>query len=250
MLTPERQSLILQLVQERKAVTVTELTKELNRSESTIRRDLISLDEIGKLKKVHGGATVLEEDFSNFEADVATKAALNTEEKLEIGRYAATLIQNNDFVYLDAGTTTEKMIDFITATKAVFVTNGITHAKKLMLKGCCTYVIGGELKLSTEALVGSEAISNLKKYNFTKCFLGTNGINMEQGFTTPDIEEGLLKQEAVHRSYMAYVLADHTKFGKVTSVTFSNLAHVCIITDYVTEDKYKQETIIKEVCRT
>lgn len=247
MLTPERHSLILQLLQERKTITVIELTKELDTSESTIRRDLITLDELGKLRKVHGGATVLEDDFSTFEADVATKSAMNVEEKTAVGKYAASLIQNEDFVYVDAGTTTEKMIEFISNTKAVFVTNGIAHAKKLIQKGCRTYVIGGELKLSTEALVGAEGISNLKKYNFTKCFIGTNGITLEQGCTTPDIEEGLIKKEAVNRSYMTYILADHTKFGKVTSVTFANLEQACIITDYVTDDKYKKATIVKEV---
>jgi DeoR family fructose operon transcriptional repressor len=250
MLTSERHSLILQLLQERKAVSVTELTKELGISESTIRRDLISLDELGKLKKVHGGATAIEDVYLTFEADVATKSTLNVEEKMKVGKYAASLINDDDFIFIDAGTTTEKLIDFIVNTKAIFVTNGIVHAKKLIQKGYRTYLIGGELKLSTEALVGAEGISNLKKYNFTKSFIGTNGISVEQGFTTPEIEEGLLKKEVVSRSYMAYVLADHTKFGKVTSVTFANLEQACILTDYAPEERYKKATIVKEVIRS
>lgn len=249
MLTQERQNLILQVLQEKKAVTVTELTKELDASESTIRRDLIALDEMGKLRKVHGGATVIEEDISSFEADVETKSSLNVVEKNEIGRYAASLIKDDDFIYIDAGTTTLKFVEYITNTKAVYVTNGFMHAKKLTQKGCRAYVIGGELKLSTEALVGAEGINNLKKYNFTKGFLGTNGISILQGVTTPEIEEGLMKREAVNRSFMTYILADHTKFGKVSSVSFAPLEKVCIITDYVTDDKYKEVAIVKEVCK-
>jgi DeoR family fructose operon transcriptional repressor len=247
MLTQERHNFILQILQEKKAVTVTELTKELDASESTIRRDLISLHEMGKLKKVHGGATVIEHDFSAYEEDVATKSTQNIDEKNAIGKYAASLIKDEDLVYIDAGTTTEKMIDYITNTKPIYVTNGIVHAKKLIQKGCRAYVIGGEIRLSTEAIVGAEGINNLKKYNFTKSFVGTNGISIEQGFTTPDIEEGLVKKEAVLRSYMTYVLADHSKFGKVNSITFASIDQACIITDYLTDDKVKEATIVKEV---
>ena len=249
MLTKERHDLILQMLKQKRAVTVTELTKELEASESTIRRDLSVLDKEKKLIKVHGGATALEDEFISFEADVATKSVLNIQEKHAVGKYAASLINKEDFVYIDAGTTTETMIDYIENNGAVFVTNGIAHARKLIQRGCKAYVIGGELKLSTEAIVGAEGVSNIKKYNFTKCFLGTNAIAVDQGFTTPDIEEALMKQEASKRSHITYVLADHTKFGRVSSVTFENLSDACVITDYVTEEKYKKSTIIKEVLK-
>lgn len=249
MLTQERHNLILQILKERKAVTVTELTKELDTSESTIRRDLVTLHDLRKLIKVHGGATQIEEDITSFEADVETKSLMNIGEKNEIGQYAASLIKDDDFIYIDAGTTTLKFVEYITNTKAVYVTNGFAHAKKLVQKGCRAYIIGGELKLSTEALVGAEGVNNLKKYNFTKGFLGANGISVNQGLTTPEIEEGLMKKEAVGRSYMTYILADHTKFGKVSSVTFADLKQVCIITDYLPDEKYKEVAIVKEVCR-
>ncbi len=247
MLTPERHNRILQILNERKAVTVAELTKELETSESTIRRDLTSLHELNKLVKVHGGATAIDADFTSYEEDVATKSTRNVEEKEAIAKYAASLINKDDFVYIDAGTTTEKMIDYIENTGAVFVTNGIAHAKKLIQKGCKAYVIGGELKLSTEAIVGAEGVNNMKKYNFTKSFIGANGIGVDQGFTTPDLEEAVIKQEAVKKSHVAYVLADHTKFGKVTSVTFSRLDQAIIITDRMADEKYKEQTIVKEV---
>lgn len=247
MLTQERQSMILQILQQRKAVTVAELTQELDTSESTIRRDLITLAEMGKLNKVHGGATTLEDGFSAFEEDVATKSVMNVDEKDEIARYAASLINDDDFIYIDAGTTTEKLIDYITNTKATFVTNGIVHAKKLIQRGCKAYVIGGELKLSTEAIVGADGISYIKKYNFSKCFIGTNGISIEHGFTTPDLEEALLKKEVISRSYISYIVADHTKFGKITSVTFADIDQACIITDRIADDKFKAATIVKEI---
>ena len=91
------------------------------------------------------------------------------------------------------------------------------------------------------------ACKSLQRYNFTKCFLGTNGVSPEAGFTTPDAEEAMLKAEAVVRSYMAYVLADHSKFGVVAPVTFAALEKNCIITDRLADESYRSFTIIKEV---
>ena len=74
------------------------------------------------------------------------------------------------------------MINFINNTKAVFVTNGIVHARKLIQKKCTTYILGGELKLATEAIVGAETVNALRKYNFTKGFFGVNGVDIERAF--------------------------------------------------------------------
>ena len=87
----------------------------------------------------------------------------------------------------------------------------------------------------------------MKKLNFTKSFMGTNGIHMDYGFTTVDIEEAALKSEAMKRSYVNFVMADHTKFDKMTAVTFAALTGGSIITDVVLNPKYKDATIIKEV---
>ncbi|HIR02587.1 MAG: DeoR/GlpR family DNA-binding transcription regulator [Acutalibacteraceae bacterium] len=247
MLTEERYAQILRILQEKKAVTVTELTACLHTSESTIRRDLNALHEQGKLNKVHGGATLLTNSFTMQEEDVQTKARLHIKEKERIARYAASIVNDHDFIYIDAGTTTEKMIDFLQKTRATFVTNGVAHAKKLIQKGFKAYIIGGQLKLSTEAVVGAEAVINLKKMNFTKAFLGANGISDDHGVTTPDVEEGLIKAEAVNRSYITYVLADSSKFGKISSVTFADLSQVCIVTDSVPDTKYHDKAVIKEV---
>ena len=247
MLTEERFSTILELLQEKKAVTVAELTQILETSESTIRRDLNTLHEMGKLKKVHGGATLCGEAYFTKEEDVPTKSRHHIQEKERISRYAASLISDEDFIYIDAGTTTEHLIDYIESTKATFVTNGIAHAKKLVQKGHKAYVLGGQFKLSTEAIIGAEGLNNLKKYHFTKCFLGTNGITLEEGFSTPDVEEAMIKMEAARRSHQVFVLADHSKFGKQSSVSFASLDQAVIITDQVVDQRYKKQTVIREV---
>lgn len=91
----------------------------------------------------------------------------------------------------------------------------------LIHKGMQTYIVGGKIKPLTEAVVGAEAIKSINCFNFTKAFMGANGIDIGSGFTTPDIEEGLIKETAINKSYMAFVLADHSKFRRVYSVTFA-----------------------------
>lgn len=170
MLTEERYTTILRILDEKKAVTVLELTNVLGASESTIRRDLTALHKRGRLYKVYGGATSIDNNYSTAENDMQTKKELYPEEKIAISRKAASLIKHNDFVYIDAGSTTLRMIDFISEKNAVFVTNGFPHAAKLAANGFTVYIIGGALKSTTEAIVGTEALNNLKIYNFTKGF--------------------------------------------------------------------------------
>ncbi len=171
MLAEERFSEILKLVNKHKTITVQELTELLDMSESTIRRDLTTLHKKGKLIKVHGGATAVNMAQYTRDESVAVRQDLNIDEKVQIGKYASSLIEKDDFVYIDAGTTTDFLIDFLTEQDAVYVTNGIMHAKKLTQKGCIVYLIGGELKEATLALVGEEAMKTLGRYHFTKRIL-------------------------------------------------------------------------------
>ena len=153
MLTQERRDLIVTLINERNVVTVAELMEEFDASAATIRRDLSALHEEKKIVKVFGGATsIAEQDVNTFEPSVSAKAVLNTEEKEAISKYAASLINDQDFVYIDSGTTTLEMIKYITNTKAKYITNGIVHAKKLVEKGLNTMIIGGRCKPTTEAI--------------------------------------------------------------------------------------------------
>ena len=102
MLTEQRYEIILGLLREKNSVTVTELKDILNASESTVRRDITALYKAGKLTRVFGGAVALEHTVNAYEPTVAQKSELNIEEKKKIAAYAASLIQPEDFVYLDA----------------------------------------------------------------------------------------------------------------------------------------------------
>ena len=233
MLPEQRYAMILKLLEEKKSITVTEVTAELGISESTARRDITALHKAGRLIKVFGGAVVLDDEntFVSLEPTVAQKLEVNSEEKRRIARYAASLIKPGDFVYLDAGTTTGYMLDYIEETTAMFVTNAVAHAQSLVAGGMRVLLIGGELKATTEAIVGSAAVLALKEYHFTKGFFGANGISKTAGFTTPDANEALVKKTAMAQCREAYVLCDHSKFETVSSVTFASLQDAVILTD-------------------
>ena len=248
MLTEERHLVILEQVKQNKSVTLTELCDLLGTSESTVRRDLTTLDGRGLLKKVHGGAVSIEDrSFDIVERDVESKSKLFTEEKIAIAQYAASLIEDGDFCFIDAGTTTERLIDFLPKKDVSFVTNGFVHAKKLALKGFKTYIPAGEIKNTTGAIVGAECVSSLQNYNFTKCFMGANGISLTAGISTPDRNEALVKSTAINRSRIAYVLADHSKFDRIASVTFAQMGSIQIITDKLYNKKFTAKSNIKEV---
>ncbi len=249
MLMEKRLIDIVAIVEQKRSVSVQELMILLNASESTIRRDLNTLDANGQIVKVHGGAMAVGSVYYTKDDEVVNRQDLNKEAKQAIARYAAELIKPNDFVYIDAGTTTELMIDFIAEKKAVFVTNATIHAKKLAQMGCTTYILGGEYKATTEAIVGEEAYVSLSKYNFTKGFWGTNGVSQPLGFSTPDLKEAMIKKKSMERCRERYVLCDNSKFSQISSVSFADFSSAKIITNIITDDAYLKCNNIVEAAK-
>ena len=248
MLAEERFAKILDLLAEKRSTTVQELCEVLNASESTIRRDLTELDRLGKLNKVHGGATLPDSQFLADELTMDAKQALAIAEKRDIARAAAMLIRPQDFIYIDAGTTTLALVQALSgsALEAHYVTNGIAHARLLVQKGCRVFVPGGMLRPNTEAIVGAAAVASLQAYNFTKAFLGANGVDLQAGFTTPDPEEAAVKATAVRHARESWFLVDSTKFARVYPAVITELQGGAILTDRCPAPQYAKVTLVKE----
>ena len=120
---------------------------------------------------------------------------------------------------MDAGTTTLEMIPFLSSISNVkVVTNSVKHAALLIDQGIETLILGGTIKISTNAVLGSGASEQLRKLRFNRCFIGMNGAHVDAGFTTPDPEEAMIKKIAIENSQKAYVLLDHSKFQQTTFV--------------------------------
>ena len=126
------------------------------------------------------------------------------------------------------------------------VTNGIAHARLLAQKSCHVCVPGGLLRPRTEAIIGAAAITALQQFNFTKAFIGANGVALNVGFTTPDPEEAAVKAVAVRRARETWYLVDDSKFGRVYPAVIGEIYSGAILTNRCPDPKYRQLTLVKE----
>ncbi|WP_055069678.1 DeoR/GlpR family DNA-binding transcription regulator [Clostridium massiliamazoniense] len=247
MLTEKRHEIILSLLNKKSFVSLKEILESTNSSESTIRRDLKSLEIENKLKRVHGGAKSLSRN--SIEASYNEKSSLNINEKKSIALFASNLIEDGDCIYLDGGTTTYSLIEFLSTKKDILVvTNGIHHINALLDNNIKCFMVGGNLKQSTRVVLGSEAIKFLNKFRFDKAFLGTNGVHPELGFTTPDIEEASIKETAIKLSKESFILCDSTKIDTISFVKFADINQCTLVsTSNEKINKFKNLTDVKVV---
>ena len=214
MLTEERKQRIIDLLNEQDIVKSQELMTLLSASESTIRRDLQELEADGLLKRIHGGAKRIVK--LDYEPDMLEKSAKNVLDKHAIARYAANLIKDGDVIYLDAGTSTYELIPYLINKEINVVTNSVYHAAALSDLNIPTMIIGGKIKLNTKAVVSAFSLKQLSLFRFDKAFMGINGVHLEHGLTTSDIEEATMKTMAIEQAEQVYILADRSKFNKVS----------------------------------
>ncbi|MGD6872057.1 DeoR/GlpR family DNA-binding transcription regulator [Sutcliffiella horikoshii] len=233
MLTPERQQLILELIQKHEVVKLQDFVEVTRASESTIRRDLSQLEEQNKLKRVHGGAARILQ--KGEEPSILEKASINLYEKKMVAKKAADLINDGDCIFLDAGTTTFQMIPYLENKQITVVTNGFAHIQSLMEKGLTTYIVGGFMKNKTGAIIGSKASQSLLEYNFDKAFIGANGVHLKTGYTTPDPEEASIKNLAIKLANETFILADSSKINEVAFAKIAPLQSGTLITNQCEE---------------
>ncbi|CAM3648450.1 DeoR/GlpR family DNA-binding transcription regulator [Cytobacillus oceanisediminis] len=248
MLTPERHKLILQLIKEKGVVKIQDLVDLTETSESTIRRDLTQLEEGKYLKRIHGGAARLQGKLQ--EPSMTEKSSKNLQQKRQIAKYAAGLVEEGDSIYLDAGSTVTEIIPFLPSKEIVVVTNGLMHINALLERNIKTFIIGGFAKEQTKAIIGRGAMASLEHYRFDKCFMGVNGIHPQFGYTTPDQDEAMIKQMAISLSREAFILADDTKFSEIAFAKIADLHTATIITNGLDEEHqepYASKTTIKVV---
>ena len=246
MLKSKRKQLILEKVMKDKFVSLEYLVKALDTSESTVRRDLDELESERKLRRVHGGAEslhFLQEEESNQE-----KSIKNIQEKTKIAQKAASLIQEYDVIFIDAGTTNELLVNELHDPSVTVVTNSIHHATKLVERNIPTVIIGGVVKRSTDASIGGVALNQIGQLNFDKAFIGMNGID-NGFFTTPDMEEGAVKRAILENAKRTYVLADASKLGQTSFAKVAPISRARLITNQTESEviqKIKEKTEVIE----
>jgi DeoR/GlpR family transcriptional regulator of sugar metabolism len=246
LLAEQRRALILDEVRRRGGVRVNELTKRLNVSDMTVRRDLDALAHRGAVEKVHGGAVAVAA-ASAHEPGFEAKASLEQPAKEEIALAAAALVRPGSAIALSGGTTTfalaQRLLDvpdLTVVTNSVRVAD-VFHAgrwrtdasgRTTVREGAAAVVLTGGVRTPSDALVGPVADRAIATLHYDLLFLGVHGLSAQAGLSTPNLAEAETNRRLVGSARRVVVIADHTKWGTVGLSSFARLEEVStLVTD-------------------
>ncbi|MCZ8518359.1 MULTISPECIES: DeoR/GlpR family DNA-binding transcription regulator [Paenibacillus] len=242
----ERLLAILQHMQHHHRISVEDICELFQVSRDTARRDIVKLEEQGQILRTRGGALLptLNKDVPRFDDRLHSEK----EVKEEIGRTAASLIQNGDYLFMDSSTTVLQAADRITSSDHVIVTNSIDIAGALSQRqGMTVHLLGGVVHPRHRFIYGPRTLEMLRDYQVDKLLIGTSGIT-ESGLTNPYEEEGYVMKEMMRRADQIIVLADHTKFGQRQFYRIAGLEAIDIlITDREPEASMKQALLEHDI---
>lgn len=228
----ERRQWIFDRVKDAGRVEVNALAAELGVTRETIRRDLSVLEEGGLVRRAHGGAVPVER--LRFEQELSSRDQLYLEEKRAIAHRALEFLPYGGSVILDAGTTTANLARQLPRNSDLtVVTNSIAISMELAMRADCqVFNIGGRVRSKTLAAVDTWAMTALSELSVDVAFVGTNGVTLGRGFSTPDPAEAEVKRAMVGAAQVVVVLADSSKWGEQKFVSFARLKDVdVVITD-------------------
>lgn len=240
-----KELLILDLLKSSGKLSIGDGIKILNTSESTVRRLFIKLENEGKAIRTIGGIQAISENDINYHYDKLDSEKIN--EKILIGKYAAELVEDNDIIFLDSGTTVSRMcIELSKRIKSktlngdsiIVFTNSLVNFN-ILQNDIKLNLIGGEYRINRKDFCGYIAEEIIKSLHFKKCFLGTDGYTFMNGFMTTDFHTTSMAKAVVERSDIKYVLADYSKFNRNSMVSYARLSDI----DYIITDKSSDELI-------
>jgi DeoR family transcriptional regulator of aga operon len=222
--TVSRRKKILERIQETGEVLITDLSKEFEVSEVTIRNDLENLERKNQLIRARGGA-IHAENHVGIDQRLVEKNKMHTAEKSAIGRKAASLIQDGDTIIIDSGSTTAEIVKHLGDHRQLnVITNALNIANLLVANPKVNVIIpGGYLRQDSMSLVGPLAEKNLRGFYVDKLFLSTDGFDTTQGIYTPNIDEAHLNSIMISIAKEVILVTDSSKFKR------KSLAFICTI---------------------
>ena len=234
----ERKKHIMELIEAHDKVTVDHLADTFDVSRETIRRYLNELEAQGKLKKVYGGA--IKVSYGKIEPTYTERETKHIAEKTSIGKKAAELIQPNEFIFIDEGSTTLQIVPHLLGIKALtIVTNSFSIINLLMeyekqeaFTGKILF-LGGEVNSSHQRVCGTFSEKMLENFYVDKAFISIDGITMDHGITSLDAAKATLSSRIIAMAKNSYVLTDHSKIGVRNYYKISDLKEI----DYIICDK-------------
>ncbi|WP_404331855.1 DeoR/GlpR family DNA-binding transcription regulator [Mesobacillus maritimus] len=247
MLVAERQRKIVELVNEKLSIRVTELSKIFSVTEETIRRDLEKLEKDNLLMRSHGGAVSLEKDQS--ETSYLEREITNAAEKRAIAMEAIKSIEAGDQIVLDASTTAWYMAKELPDMPLTVVTNSIKVSIELSKKEQIRVIsTGGSLLSQSLSFVGPLAERSLGMYHVNKAFLSCKGVHLEKGLSDFNELQALVKKQMMEIADETVLMVDSSKFGVRSFSQISSLSNIdCVITDAKIEENIKRQLEEKRI---
>jgi DeoR/GlpR family transcriptional regulator of sugar metabolism len=238
LLGTQRRSKILDLLREEGSARVSVLSRLFGVSEPTIRQDLERLESEGHIIREHGGAFL--KSVPQQVKLLSLQHLENMELKSDIGRTAAQYVEDDDSLILDSGSTLTEMAKCLGSRHNLRV---ITNALNIALMLGTEYsnevmMTGGEFKAPTLSLTGERAAAFLDRIHVRKTFLAVGGVSLEAGLTYPGFADLIVKKAMIDSASEVYLLADSTKFGKVS---FASLGPVELVKTIITDDGIRAE---------
>lgn len=240
----ERRRTILDILQSEGSVRVSELSHLLNVSEITIRRDLELLEKKGYLEKTFGGAILYRR--LELEPLFSEKDHINIDAKRAIAAAAANLVDGNETILINSGSTTLRIFrNLINKDNLTVITNNIGATLESQGLGLNLIITGGQYREQSNSLTGPIAIQNIQKVFADKCFIGVDGISIKQGLTTPILEEAEIARAMIGQTRkQVIVVADSSKLGVVSNYLSANIQDInTLVTSTGIDSDFRSELI-------
>jgi len=232
MYAEERQQAMADLIVRRGSLSVADLAQAYSVTTETVRRDLSALERLGLVRRVHGGAVPADV----LEAAVGERDHAQAEQKERIARVAVQLLPPpGSTIFIDAGTTTARAVALLPRDhRLTVVTHAVPIAARLAgLRHIELHLLPGRVRHTTQAAVGPDTIAALQLVRADVAFVGTNGISVAHGLSTPDRNEAAVKRAMVAGARRVVTLSDSSKVGVEAAIRFAELADVDVL---VTDD--------------
>ena len=230
-----------EFIRKRGSVSLDELCVHFGVSKNTVRRDVAEIVEHTDIRKIYGGVSV---QRNVIPPPFTERSAVNQDIKERLGRKAAQLVKDGDIIYIDSGTTTCRMVDYLKDKSNVTV---VTHSldvinRAVAYPGLNVIALSGTLNRKTFSFTGQSTIDVLQEMNISKAFMAANGLSVKNGATQSTSIEFAIKKCVVSRSDAVYLMIERRKIGAVSLLTYCPLERVdAIITEKKPEHGFCEE---------
>lgn len=241
--TEQRRDEIVAILHTKGKIKVSEIAEKYGISEVSVRKDLEYLEMQGHLSRVHGGAVALNKLYVNM--DLSERFKTNSVAKKRLARLAASLIEDNDTIMMNAGTTLAYVLHAIQGKKNItIVTNSMQNAMEAALYSSFNVILlGGEFDSKYQFTYGEDALSQLENYHATKCILSVDGISLGAGLSLYYSNEASLARKMIECSDKLIVTADGTKLGRYAFAKITDLKCGDVLVTNFAENREEVEKI-------